>query len=108
VKKEKTGTKIVGWGYDLFAGFATLYPVRTWDVRSSRMFVIGSVIGADVAVCCLVAFLPVSALAQRSEKRDHYATGEKVGVAATSLQAAEAALWALDQGGNAAAREILA
>ncbi|MGE3803558.1 MAG: gamma-glutamyltransferase [Gemmataceae bacterium] len=33
---------------------------------------------------------------------DHYATGTKAGVCSTSIEASEAALWALDQDGNAA------
>lgn len=51
---------------------------------------------------CLGASLPLSGLAQRSGRADHYATGTSVGVTSTSLQASEAALWALDEGGNAA------
>jgi gamma-glutamyltranspeptidase/glutathione hydrolase len=46
--------------------------------------------------------LPVCALGQRSERTDHYATGTEAGVSSTSLEASAAALWALDQGGNAA------
>jgi gamma-glutamyltranspeptidase/glutathione hydrolase len=55
-----------------------------------------------VAGCCIASILPVPTPAERSERNDHYATGAKAGVAATSLQASEAAMWALDQGGNAA------
>jgi gamma-glutamyltranspeptidase len=61
-----------------------------------------------VAGCCLAPFLPVPTAAQRSERSDHYATGEKAGVAATSLPASEAAMWALAQGGNAADAYITA
>lgn len=55
-----------------------------------------------VAGSCLASVLPTSTLAQRSRRTDHYATGTNAGVTSTSLQASEAALWALDQGGNAA------
>lgn len=55
-----------------------------------------------VAGSCVAATLPASLFAQRSTRTDHYATGTQAGVTSTSLQASEAALWALDQGGNAA------
>ena len=61
-----------------------------------RAFVTG------VAGCCGGALRPILAMAQRSGRTDHYATGAQAGVTSTSLQASEAALWALDQGGNAA------
>ncbi len=55
-----------------------------------------------VAGSCAASILPGSTFAQQSSRTDHYATGTRAGVTATSLQASEAALWALDQGGNAA------
>lgn len=61
-----------------------------------------------VAGSCVASLLPTSTFAQRSTRNDHYATGTEVGVAATSLQASEAAIWALDQGGNAADAYITA
>lgn len=62
----------------------------------------------SVAGGCIASLLPVPALAQRSGRADHYAIGKSAGVAATSLQAADAALWALEQGGNAADAYITA
>ena len=58
--------------------------------------------GRCVAGSCVSALLPIRAYAQRSTRKDHYATGTQAGVTTTSLQASEAALWALSQGGNAA------
>ncbi len=55
-----------------------------------------------IAGSCLASVLPISALGQRSGRADHYATGANAGVCSTSLQASQAALWALDRGGNAA------
>jgi gamma-glutamyltranspeptidase / glutathione hydrolase len=55
-----------------------------------------------IAGSCLASAWPMSVLGQRSGRADHYATGMNAGVSSTSLQASEAALWALDQGGNAA------
>jgi gamma-glutamyltranspeptidase / glutathione hydrolase len=63
---------------------------------SRRAFVAGG------AGCCAGTLLPARAAAQRSGRTDHYATGTEAGVSSTSLQASEAALWALEQGGNAA------
>ena len=57
---------------------------------------------AGVAGSCVASILAESSFAQRSSRTDHYATGTQAGVTSTSLQASEAALWALDQGGNAA------
>lgn len=55
-----------------------------------------------VAGSCVASILAESSFGQRSTRADHYATGTQAGVTSTSLQASEAALWALDQGGNAA------
>jgi gamma-glutamyltranspeptidase/glutathione hydrolase len=61
-----------------------------------------------IAGSCVGAVLPVSAIAQRSGRGDHYATGTEAGVTTTSLQASEAAIWAFEQGGNAADAYITA
>lgn len=61
-----------------------------------------------VTGCCVGAVLPVTVIAQRSGRADHYAAGTQAGVTSTSLQASDAALWALDQGGNAADAYITA
>ena len=61
-----------------------------------------------VAATGVASVLPDSALAQRSRRADHYATTTNEGVTTTSLEASEAALWALDQGGNAADAYIAA
>jgi gamma-glutamyltranspeptidase len=63
---------------------------------------------AAIAGSGLASALPLSALAQRSGRADHYATGTRSGVASTSRQASEAALWALEQGGSAADAYIAA
>lgn len=63
----------------------------------SRRTFVGGVAGS-----CVASVLPVSAFAQRSQRADHYATGANAGVTSTSIEASEAALWALDQGANAA------
>ncbi len=67
-----------------------------------RVFVRG------VAGSFAAALITISAFAQRSTRKDHYATGTQAGVTSTSLQASEAAVWALDQGGNAADAYITA
>ncbi len=61
-----------------------------------------------IAGCGIGVALPHSVLAPRSVQSDHCATGTAAGVTSTSLQASEAALWALDQGGNAADAYIAA
>ncbi len=52
--------------------------------------------------------MPIRALGQRSARADHYAKGAKEGASSTSLEATNAALWSLDQGGNAADAYITA
>lgn len=69
----------------------------------SRRSFLGSMAGT-----CATSLLPMPTQAQRSERKDHYAVGEKAGVTATSVQACDAALWALEQGGNAADAYITA
>lgn len=56
----------------------------------------------------LSAMLRGPVMAQHAGRADHYATGSNRGVTSTSLQASEAALWALDQGGSAADAYIVA
>jgi gamma-glutamyltranspeptidase/glutathione hydrolase len=69
----------------------------------SRREFVGSCIGGGLS-----AMLVAPAMAQQSGRADHYATGSNRGVSSTSLQATEAALWALDQGGSAADAYIVA
>ncbi|MCA9081868.1 MAG: gamma-glutamyltransferase, partial [Planctomycetaceae bacterium] len=80
----------------------SLYSEEAHQVVTRRTFV------RTVAGTCVSSVLPGLAIAQRSGRSDHYATGTEAGVTTTSLQASEAALWALDQGGNAADAYITA
>lgn len=58
---------------------------------------------ASASIATVVPYgLGQFAAAQRSRKSDHYATGNSAAVTSTSREATAAALWALDEGGNAA------
>ncbi len=57
---------------------------------------------ATSLIPALPGFICRDAHAQQSQRSDHYATGGSAAVTTTSMQATEAALWTLREGGNAA------
>lgn len=63
---------------------------------------------SGIAGSCVTTVLPIREFIQHSAPDDFYAKGKTAGVTSTSLQATEAALWALDQGGNVADAYITA